>query len=336
MSGPPSAPTLADLFTEWRLDLLSAVLIALLTAGYIRARMTLRGTGRPWPAHRDVVYGIGIVLTAWVTNGFPEARAHQLMWVWTSQQLALLLALPVVLMAGQPVALARAARGESALPVRILESRPLRAVGHPALGMLYVPIIASLLFFGGVGNAAVQSTLGTGALHVVLLGLGMVIALPLVDIDDPRSSLAVGVTVAIGVVELVVDAIPGIVLRLETHLEMPVFGVGRPPWSPSWLADQQNGGAILWTVAELLDMPFLVLMIVQWIRVERREAARIDIELDRAELQGAAPGDRSVVPDPGERPANPTPPAASRPWWLDDPQLRARFGGAADDGRSAR
>ena len=97
-------------------------------------------------------------------------------------------------------------------------------------------------------------------------------------------------------------------LRLETHLQMPAFATGRPAWAPGALADQQTAGAILWTVAELLDLPFLVLAVRQWTRVERREAQRIDADLDRA-----AP----ASPD-GERP-RPRPavvaggPGAARP-----------------------
>jgi putative copper resistance protein D len=314
--GPRSAPVLTDLVTEWRPDVLTLAALAVAVVGYVRARHVLRSAGRPWTAGRDALFGLGVVLAVWVSSGFPEARAHQLMWVFTAQQLALLLAVPVVIVAAQPVALARAAFGPRALPVRVLESRVLRAVGHPTLGMLYVPIVATLLFFGVVGSWAVRSAPGTDVLHLVLLGLGAVIALPLVDVDDRRTSLAVGLTVAIGAVELLIDAVPGIVLRLETHLMMPPFGVHRPPWSPSWLADQQTAGGILWTVAELLDMPFLVLMIVQWFRAERRESRLIDAELDRRDLARAD----------AAQTAGDVAPAAAQPWWLDDPALRARYG----------
>lgn len=212
------------------------------------------------------------MLVLWTTSGLLEARGFQLMWVWTTQVLLLLLVVPVVLLTAQPVALTRAAYGPQAGLLRVLRSRPVRWAGHPALSLLYVPIANWLLFFGGVGDFTLRSAAAGWVLHVVLLVLGAVIALPLLDIEDDRTSLAVGLTVAIATVELLLDAIPGIVLRLETHLQISRFGMPRPPWSPSWLADQQTAGAILWTVAELLDMPFLILTIRQWIRIEQREA----------------------------------------------------------------
>lgn len=303
---------LADLAVQWRPDWLSAAVLTALAIAYLRARLRLRTAGRPWPRSRDAAFGVGIGLAVWVTCGFPEARASQLMWVWTTQVLLLLLVVPTVLVTAQPVALARAAYGPRARLLRLLESRPARWGGHPALSLLYVPVITGLLFFGGVAGLAFRSAEAGWALHVLLLVLGAVVALPLLDVEDGRTSLAVGLTVAIGAIELLVDAFPGIVLRLETHLEVPHFALNRPSWSPSWLADQQTAGGILWTVAELLDLPFLILITLQWIRVERREATRIDAELDRTHRSGAS--------------SDGDPSATTPPWWLDDPTMRNRYG----------
>jgi putative membrane protein len=312
---PDHPVRLADLVVQWRPDWLCAAVLLGLAALYVRGRVRLRRGGRPWPVRRDVGLGVGLLLALWVTCGFPQARGSQLMWVWTGQVLLLLLVVPVVLVTAQPVALARSAYGPRSPLLRLLESRVVRWLGHPALTLLYVPVVTGLLFFGGVGEASLRSTPAGWLLHLVLLAIGAMIALPLLDVEDSRTSLAVGVAVAVSAVELLLDAVPGIVLRLETHLQMPAFAAGRPAWAPGALADQQTAGAILWTVAELLDLPYLVLTVRQWTRLDRREAQRIDADLDRA-AAGADPG-----PGPG------SPAAVGRPWWLDDPELRRRYGG---------
>ena len=48
----------------------------------------------------------------------------------------------------------------------------------------------------------------------------------------------------------------------------------------SALTDQQHAGAALWFIAEFADLPFLLIVIRRWIRVDQLDAVRIDRELD--------------------------------------------------------
>ncbi len=79
-----------------------------------------------------------------------------------------------------------------------------------------------------------------GLLRLVL------VALPLVNTDDQRSSLAVGLSLAVGFVELILDAFPGIALRFQTHMTLVHFATDRPAFSPVPIDDQhivdQNNG----------------------------------------------------------------------------------------------
>ena len=208
-------------------------------------------------------------------------------------------------------------------------------MGHPLVGPVLVPVIAALLFFGGLGALALQTQVGGWGLHLLLLGLGALIALPLVDQDDDRSSLAVGLALGVGLLELMVDAFPGIVLSFQTHLTLTQFGVNRPAWAPAALDDQHTAGGILWAVAEVLDLPFLVLAATRWMRADAVEARRIDAELDAESRPAAAspppegPADGTAVPagidGAPTAPAQPDAPPMTRPWWLDDPELRDRY-----------
>jgi putative membrane protein len=55
--------------------------------------------------------------------------------------------------------------------------------------------------------------------------------------------------------------------------------LGRP-WGPTALYDQQLGGDFLWCLSEAIDMPFMIVLLVQWVRSDARDAARIDGALD--------------------------------------------------------
>ena len=217
--------------------------------------------------------------------------------------------------------------GSRSRVIRTLGSSPVRAMGHPLLGPLLVPIVAALLFFGGVGAVALQAPEAGWGLHLLLLGVGALIALPLVDRDDPRSSLAVGLALGVGLLELMVDAFPGIALSFQTHLTLTQFGVDRPGWAGSALDDQHTAGGIMWAAAEVLDLPFLVLAATRWMRADALEARRVDAELDAADAAAVAgretPSDEASVKDAAGNPGHA--PVTARPWWLDDPELRDRY-----------
>ncbi len=298
----------ASFVAEWRLEPLSLAAVVLVAVAFFRARSSAARRGVPRSRGLDVVLVLGLAVTVWVTSGFLEARSTQLMWVWATQQLLLLLVVPIILVAGQPIALLRRAAPRSAI-LRVLNSPPIRVLGHPLVAPVLVPLLCLLMFFGGLGSWATSSVWAAGVLHLLLLTVGFLIALPLLDVDDDRSSLAVGLALGVGFLELILDAFPGLVLRYQTHLTIASFGVNRPPWSPDWLPDQHIAGDIMWIVAELLDLPFLVLAATRWIRADAKEAARIDAELDA----------RAPVTDDGQD--EPT----SAPWWLDHPELRERF-----------
>ncbi len=136
---------------------------------------------------------------------------------------------------------------------------------------------------------------------------------------DTRVSLAVGLAIAGGLAELLLDAIPGIVLRLQTKPASTYFQ-HRPhyPWSLTPLHDQQLAGGVLWIVAEVLDLPFLILLFVAWTRADAREAADIDamLEVERTARTATSPAPATGTPTLGP---------ADTPSWLTDPQLRDRW-----------
>ena len=311
-ASPTSAPSVASLLTEWRPDYLMIVVVAVVAAGYLSTRRRATTLGITWARHRDVVFWVGIAATVWTTNGFPQARSYQLMWVWMAQELLLLLIVPIIVMSAQPVSLVTAVHGPDNLVARALHTRTLRFLGSPLVSPVLVPVLCMLLIFGGLGAFAVSSVWAGGLVHLLLLVVGALVALPLVNTDDQRSSLAVGLSLAVGFVELILDAFPGIALRFQTHMTLVHFAVNRPAFSPVPIDDQHIAGGILWVVAEILDLPFLILAATRWIKADARDAARVDAELDARQHWDEA---GEVV----------TEPSVDRPWWLDDPTLQDRF-----------
>lgn len=326
---PASAPDGLSLLTEWRPDYLLLAVVAVVAVAYLRTRRAAAQASLPWARRRDVLFWTGVAAVLWTTNGFPEARSSQLMWMWMVQDLLLLLVVPILLMSAQPLSLVEAVHGPDTRLARLLRTPLLRLVGSPMVSPVLVPVLFVLLIFGGLGAFSVSSVPAGGVVQLLLLGAGVLIALPLVTTDDQRSSLAVGLSLGIGFVELILDAFPGIALRFQTHMTLIHFAVGRPAFSPVPIDDQHIAGGILWVVAEVLDLPFLILAAYRWIKADQRDAARIDAELDAraaALPEGAGPDGMPAGggPSGGALVAGATP-AAQRLWWLDDPNLAERL-----------
>ena len=120
--------------------------------------------------------------------------------------------------------------------------------------------------------------------------------------------MAVALALTIGVFELLLDAIPGIVLRLHTTLVTSYFDHR----SAHTLVAQRtctissSAGRVLWCVAELIDLPFLLLVYLRWLRADERDAAEIDTVLEAERIaRGEQGGD-------AEDPLG----AVDAPWWL--------------------
>ena len=148
-------------------------------------------------------------------------------------------------------------------------------------------------------------------LPVLIVAVGALIVLPLVSTDDSRGSMAVALALTIGVFELLLDAIPGIVLRLRTTIVTSYFDHRTEhTWSPGHLHDQQLAGAVLWCVAELIDLPFLFLVYLRWLRADERDAAEIDTVLEAERIARGASRPTARRDQPTRRGGSTIPPCA--------------------------
>src|SRR6185437_12225649 len=75
------------------------------------------------------------------------------------------------------------------------------------------------------------------------------------------------------------------------------------PWGPTLQSDQIISGGALWILGDLVGLPFLAAQLIQLIREDESDAARIDAELDAREAAAAVTAE-------GEQ-------DGEKPWWED-------------------
>ena len=305
--------------TSWTFDPLALLTIVLAGFWYARAVRRVRAGGSGWPVMRTVSFGSGLLTIGIVTLWWVGAYSHTLFWVYTVQIMVLLVISPALLMFGRPVTLARSAQGLRRTPllVEFTESAPIRALSSIAVAPLLLPVVTLLVFFTGIFPASLSNYAVYEALHIFLLVSGVVIAIQLADEGATSTSLTIAAGILFGFLELLADAVPGIAIRLRTSIlaESHYLAVNRK-WGPSLLRDQQFGGAIVWFLAETIDLPILALLVLKWIRADEREAVLIDRQLD-AQQALSEPADEGLEGD------------LQRPWWETDAGVFGDRRGAA-------
>jgi len=279
-------PPVLTFLTTFRMDFVA--LAAVFAAGglYAYGVLLARRAGQKWSLLPTLgFYLLGLGSYAWVSFGFLGAYSHDLRWAFTTRIALLLFAVPALVTLGRPVTLARAALSGAPLRVieRVLGSWPVRLMGNAIFAPL-LAIAAFLIFLTPFAFVLRDSQGWEGGITVLVPLVGLLTVLPIVENVTMRTSLFITAEFMLAFVELVMDAIPGILLRLnETVLDHGSALAGALPlWFPNALHDQHLSGDLLWFIAEIADIPVLIILFVRWIRSDRREASAMDDLSDEA------------------------------------------------------
>ena len=313
----PPAPTALSFLVDWRADPLMLVFAAGCAAAYVAGVRRLGRAGRRWPRRRTAGFAIGLASLAWTSMGWPAVYGPVLFSVYATQLIVMLTVVPFLLALGRPLELARESLRPAGLARLdgVLSSRAGRVFTVPVVTPLLLALLPFVVFFTGVYPASLATPSLLWLLHLGLVVVGLVVLVPLWESDAVAAHVAYPVALLFAFIELLADAVPGIIIRLQTHVIAAGYlsGVGRP-WGPSLLRDQQIGGDLLWCIGEAVDVPFLALLLFAWVRSDAREAVRIDDALDRV------PAIRAAVAA-GDAPVAATGAATGevgRPWWETD------------------
>ncbi|MFJ6015654.1 cytochrome c oxidase assembly protein [Streptomyces sp. NPDC092952] len=256
---------------------------------YVYAVLRLRARGDGWPIGRTVFFVVGVLSIALVMCTKLNAYGMVMFSVHMVQHMVISMLSPILLLLGAPVTLAlralpvagRGRTGPRELLLKLLHSRYMRVITHPAFT---IPMfIASLyaLYFTPLFDFLMGSTTGHIAMMVHFLAVGLVFFWPIMGIDPGPHR-------------------PGYVMRmLELFAGMPFhafFGIAlmmastpmvgtyqHPPASLGIdaLSDQSWAGGIAWAFSEIPSVLVLIALVYQWYHSEQRMAKRSDRAADR-------------------------------------------------------
>jgi cytochrome c oxidase assembly factor CtaG len=316
--GPP-ALTVSRAFSEWTLDAPMLVLVVVLGGGYLAAERRVRMAGEGWPGVRRFWFcGLGLGFLVIATMSWLGVYQPVLFYARAAQTVLLVLVVPLFLVLGRPITLAVAAfPGAGRRIEAAIGSRAARILTFPAITTFALVGVPFAMYFTPWYPAAFHSGAARELTCLALMVPGSVFFWTLLRVDPVPKAYSYAVSMWITGAEVVGDAVLGLAIIADQNLIGAAYyhSLARP-WGPTLKTDQVIGGGVLWILGDLVGLPFLAAQLIQLMREDESEAARIDADLDarEAELETAA-----AAPD-GEQPRE-----EPRPWWEDDPRFTGRF-----------
>ncbi len=303
--------TTGRLLSSWRLDVPALLLVVVLGALYGWGVGRLRRRGEPWPLARTtafVLLGLGALVVA--TMSGLAVYDQVLFWPAAVQNILLDLVAPLGLALGDPLRLAVEALPEAAAGRvrRAMTGRLVRILTFPLVSTALVLATELTVYFTPYFATALRLGWLHELMYLHLLAAGSLFVVPVLTHEQALPAWCTHpVRAALVFLDGIVDAVPGVVVMTHGTLIAGAWYLHHAPsWAPDVHHDQQIGGGAMLSIAELVALPFLLAILVQWARTERVQTAALDRRLDRELALATAP-----TADDGRAPS----PELVRPWW---------------------
>ncbi len=294
LTGYPEPPplTASSFFTEWQVNWLMLIIAVVAVGLYVAGVARLRARGDKWPVGRTIAWVLGWALFVYATNGAPGVYGRVMFSMHMVMHMAVMMAIPIFLVLGAPITLAlrslKSRRDKTLGPREVL----LSLTHSKYAAFMANPVVAAVVFFGSlVGfywSGAFEFALTTHTGHVLMtmhfLTAGYLFVWSLIGIDPGPPKWSAPLRLLILLATLASHAFFGLALMTGTWLLAPGFfkelGLS---WGPDLLTDQQLGGSIAWGIGEMPTLALAMLVTLDWLRRDERDARRNDRQADRDE-----------------------------------------------------
>ena len=270
MNGGMVAPlTWHTALTTWRLawvpDLMIAIAVAIYLAGVVRARR--RGG---WPWRRPASFLAGLALLVVGVNSSIAVYSDVLFWIHMILHLMLIMAVPLLVIAGHPLTLWQAS-GAPRLSGRL----PPQVDGgvRRAADTLTFPLVALALYTAVLAGTHLTSFMQVmmthawvdHAEHLMYLGAGYLFFLTLIGSEPVRWRLSYPLRLFVLFLGMGADTLVGLILIQTPSEPWPAYAAMHRMWGPGLVEDIHWGGAVMWIGGDGLMVAVIFLVMFGWL-----------------------------------------------------------------------
>jgi cytochrome c oxidase assembly factor CtaG len=262
-------------------------LLALALYGWAVVRLVRRGDR--WPVGRTVCFVLG-VLTVGVTMCTRLNDYGMVMFsVHMVQHMILSMLSPILLLLGAPVTLAlralptagRGRTGPRELLVKLLHSRYVRIVSHPAFTLPLFVASLYALYFSPLFDSLMRSEAGHIGMMVHFLAVGLLFFWPIMGVDPGPHRPGYVMRMLELFAGMPFHAFFGIAVMMASEPLVSTFEHPAPSLGVDPLGEQTAAGGIAWAFSEIPSVVVLIALLMQWYTSEQRQARRKDRAADR-------------------------------------------------------
>ena len=293
LTGEPLPPELTPIrfLTEWRFDLVWAIVSFGAIAAYLLGVRKLAKRGDSWPVARTVSWIVGMLALFYVTSGALNAYQEYLFSIHMIGHMILAMGIPVLLVPGAPVTLLMRAVEKRHDDSRGVREWVLWAVHTKYARFVANPIVAAVLFASSLVTFyytplfawATSEHIGHMWMVAHFLITGYLFAQALIGIDPGPVRLPYAARLLLLIATMAFHAFFGLSLMSGSGLLLADwYGAMGRTWGEAPIDDQHTGGAIAWGIGEIPTAMLTIIVSVQWFKSDARDAKRLDRQSDRS------------------------------------------------------
>jgi len=290
--GPPDAGLIV---TGWSFHV--EVWLPVLLAGWAywtaMRRVNAAHPANPVPRYRWWAW-LGGLATLIVALASPIERYDTTLFsVHMVQHLLLAFVAAPLLMLGAPITLllrVATPQGRKRIILPILHSRVMRVLAFPLVSWGLFALVMWGSHFSPLFDAALEDPFIHLVEHGLFLSTAMLFWWPVVGADPGPYRLSHAARVGYLALGMPFGTFLGLAIFSATTVLYPHYATLGRPWGPSPIEDQALAGGIMWVGGDAVFLIALVSAVAVWLRSEEAAGKRVDAQLDREALAGAAGG----------------------------------------------
>ena len=292
----PAPPTLSRVLLGYEADGLMLGLLIFIVALYIKGVVILTRRGDKWPVGRTIAFALGISAVDFATSGGLGLYSHFAFANHMMAHMVLGMIAPIGIVLGAPITLAlrtlplgrnQQESGIRGIFIELLHSKLSKFYTNPVVALVIFDGSLFALYFTPLFGNIMQGHSGHFFMSLHFLLAGFLFFQVLIGIDPlPRKVPHIAKIIVIFAAMSIHAFFSISVMSATTLLDNGYFELLQRPWATDLLADQKLGGAIGWAMGEVPILLALLATFLQWLKADKKEAARIDRAADRAAAMG--------------------------------------------------